>query len=185
MHRTVRITCLEDYNGNANEHDDGWMTIHRGEWQKYSDTRWSPLGWLCLSLPRGNGKASSSRSNWPLTGCHTVTIKLALDWLVVICYCYFTNIILEVSCCCWRCCWNCHHYITLGGHPFPMCTRRGMRTRCRWTYADGGSSMWISTIKIRAHWRHPVFVSCKETDWCILYQILSFDGVKSGNFSSI
>jgi len=39
--------------------------------------------------------------------------------------------------------------------------------RLRWTHVDGGeepSPMWTSTqkIKIRVHWHHPVFFSCKE-----------------------
>jgi len=37
----------------------------------------------------------------------------------------------------------------------------------RWTQADGGwrngvRSMWMSTQKVRVHWRHLVFFSCKE-----------------------
>jgi len=49
------------------------------------------------------------------------------------------------------------------GHPFMTSTRRG-GARLRWTHADGVgvSSMWTSIQKIRAHWRHPVFFSCKE-----------------------
>ena len=50
----------------------------------------------------------------------------------------------------------------LWGHPF-----MGEGVRLRWTHVDGGggsSQMWTSTqkIKIRVHWRHTVFFSCKE-----------------------
>ena len=48
----------------------------------------------------------------------------------------------------------------------------------RWTHVDGGrgsSPMWTSTqkIKIRVHWRHTLFFSCKEVGvlftriWCL------------------
>ena len=59
---------------------------------------------------------------------------------------------------------------------------RGRGVRLRWTHVDGvgGSSpMWMSTqkIKIRVHWRHPVFFSCKEVG--VLYtRISSLDGIK-------
>ena|SRR6218665_2438322 len=53
------------------------------------------------------------------------------------------------------------------GHPFMTSTRRGRGVRLRWTHVDGGrgsSPMWTSThkLKIRVHWRHTVFFSCKE-----------------------
>ena len=67
---------------------------------------------------------------------------------------------------------------SIRGHPFMTYTRR-----------DGGrgsSSMWTSTqkIKIRVHWRHPVFFSCKEVG-VFFTRISSLDGIKCGNFSAI
>jgi len=52
------------------------------------------------------------------------------------------------------------------GHPFMPSTRRGGKGfRLIWMPANGRervSSMWTSTQKIRAHWRHPGFFSSKE-----------------------
>jgi len=69
----------------------------------------------------------------------------------------------------------------LRGHPFMASTRRGEGVRLRWTHVDGwrGSSpMWTSTqkIKIRVHWRHPLFFSCKEVG-VFFTRISSLDGI--------
>jgi len=71
--------------------------------------------------------------------------------------------------------------------PITTSTRRGSGegVRPRWTHVDGereSSPMWTSTqkIKIRVHWRHPVFFSCKEVD-IFFTRISSLDGIKSGN----
>ena len=56
--------------------------------------------------------------------------------------------------------------VLLCGHPFMTSTRRGSGSGGRmWTGGGGGSSpMWTSTqkIKLKVHWRHTVFFSCKE-----------------------
>jgi len=55
------------------------MIIHRHEKQ---DAGSSPQGQLNLLFTRGNGKMSSSRTYWHLTGCYTV-IKSTLVYLVL------------------------------------------------------------------------------------------------------
>jgi len=57
------------------------------------------------------------------------------------------------------------------------CPHGGGRVRLRWMHADGErvNSMLTSTQKIRAHWRHPVFFSCKEVGgfWTSISSIFS------------
>ena len=43
---------------------------------------------------------------------------------------------------------------------------------------------WTSTQKIRAHWRHPVFFSCKDVGF-FGQEFRLWTGMKSINFSSI
>jgi len=52
----------------------------------------------------------------------------------------------------------------LRGHPLMTFTQRGRRSGSDGQMRTGErvSYMWTSTQKIWAHWRHPVFFSCKE-----------------------
>ena len=55
----------------------------------------------------------------------------------------------------------------LWGHPFMTSTWRGEGVRLRWTHVDEGRGVkphedYTLKIKIRVHWRHTVFFSCKE-----------------------
>ena len=62
----------------------------------------------------------------------------------------------------------------------------GEGVRLRWTHVDGGGvQLYVDAstqkIKIRAHWHHPVFFSCKE--FAVFFsRISSLDGVKIGIF---
>ena len=71
------------------------------------------------------------------------------------------------------------------GHPFMTSTRRGSGSSERiWTGGGRVTPMSTQKIKIRVHWHHPVFFSCKEVG-VFLTRISSFSGIKSGNFSAI
>jgi len=76
------------------------------------------------------------------------------------------------------------------GHPFMTSTRRGEREVKAQVDACGRgrglSPMWTSTqkMKIRVHWRYPVFFSCKEVG-VFFTRISSLDGIKTGTFSAI
>jgi len=64
----------------------------------------------------------------------------------------------------------------LRSHPFMTSTRRGGGGSGSGGRGRGVSPMWTSTqkIKIRVHWRHPVFFSCKEV--CVFFiRISSFN----------